>query len=122
MQKTKKKTKKNAILFLPMKKYLFLEYDMVKMTGYKTFLKVFFKFGNVKIKKLNSHCSKEEINLVDVHIEKILLFNAFACGKNKETGAKCFIRYKACTGNRVFQCSRRNPLLVTKYKELLEKY
>ena len=121
MQKTNKQ-KESAILFLPMKKYLFLEYDMVKMTGYKTFLKVFFKSGNVKIKKVNSHRSKEEINLVDVDIKKILLFNAFACRKNKETGAKCFIRYKACTGNRVFQCSRRNPLLVTKYKKLLEKY
>ena len=105
-----------------MKKYLFLEYDMVKMTEYKTFLKVSFKFGNVKIKKVNSHRSKEKINLVDVDIEKVFLFNEFAYGKNKETGAKCFIRYKACTYNRVFQYSRRNPLLVTKYKELLEKY
>ena len=116
------KTKKNAILFLPMRKYLFLEYDMVKMTEYKTFLKVFFKSGNVKIKKVKSHCSKEEINLVDVDIENILLFNEFSCDKNKETGAKYFIRHKACTSNRVFQYSRRNPLLVTKYKELLEKY
>ena len=58
MQKTKKKTK-SAILFLPIKKYLFLEYDMVKMIEYKTFLKVFFKFANVKIKKVNSHRSSK---------------------------------------------------------------
>ena len=60
-KKTKKKTK-SAILFLPIKKYLFLEYDMVKMIEYKTFLKIFFKFSNVKIKKVNSHrCRKRSI-------------------------------------------------------------
>ena len=56
--KNKKKTK-SARLFLPIKKYLFLEYDMVKMIEYKTFLKVFFKFANVKIKKVNSHRSSK---------------------------------------------------------------
>ena len=54
---------------------------------------------DVKIEKIKFHNSKEVIQVSDVDIEKILISDEFAYGKNKETGAKYFIGLK--TGKKI---------------------
>ena len=50
------------------------EGDMKKIT------KAFFKFGGVKVEKLNVHNSKEMINLISADIEKLIVSGGFTYG------------------------------------------
>ena len=47
----------------------------------------FLKFGKNEIKKKNFHKPKESIDEFDNDIEKVIVSDAFAYGKNKETDA-----------------------------------
>ena len=53
----------------------------------------FLKLGDVEISKMEFYCSKKVIVLNNVDVQKILVSNEFAYGKNKETNEKYFIRY-----------------------------
>ena len=45
-----------------------------------------------------------------VEIQKIIVSDAFACGKNKETDAKCFIGYE--TGNKIIPLFIEVPQMI----------
>ena len=59
------------------------------------------------------------INVMRVEIQKIIVSDAFACGKNKETDAKCFIGYE--TGNKIIPLFIEVPQMIeyfNKYKKI----
>ena len=64
------------------------EHDIVITTN------EFLKFDDFKIEKIMFYCFKKAIMVNNVKVEKILISNEFAYGKNKETNGKYFIRYK----------------------------
>ena len=54
----------------------------------------FLKFNDFKIEEIMFYCFKKAVMVNNVNVEKILISNEFAYGKNKETNGKYFIRYK----------------------------
>ena len=54
----------------------------------------FLNLCEVKIWKMELHCSKEIINFINEDITKLMVSFAFAYGRNKETDAKYFTAYK----------------------------
>ena len=72
MHRQKYSKNKKPKLFILLKKYFFLEYDMRKMVDHDTkkTTKKFLKSSNVEIKRMKFCNSKETIDLINVDIEK----------------------------------------------------
>ena len=92
---------KKLLLFLSYQKNIF------------SWVKIFKKFGDAEIteiKKVDFYNSKEMIDEMNVEIQKIIISDAFACGKNKETGVKCFIGYE--TGTKIIPLFIEVPQMI----------